>query len=550
MFSSIWSYIIFGGIVVIGAGAAIVAFDDDNDGPSQKTEIVEVLPNSSTSAQSLDDKPIKNKDVVISNEKEEDESSNNLASLENEIKDNEITSSPQNSNDHVIAELKVRNAKISEKGFVEVAGTGQKNWNIWLELEDAQQKKTKLSESQINQKGDWELASRREISPGHYKLKLAMSSPDGQHVEFLKQTIPLVVLEQNNDINLAEKVSTVEKEISNEDEINDENDIKSAREVNEQIKKNPSNVTPDQEDESEAVLLGDIKQITSNNDENIADEEAKRIELSNLSDEVKEKIEQIADIDVEQLQDALDNKQKFDGKIDQDLEKRDPMFVAHVNLSSNGNFYIEGRGHAGDFIRHFVDGLYIGDAPIDMNGRWNLTTNLDLENGKHILLSQDRDRVLGVVYAQNTHIFTSEKETEPEQTSPDENIIIVQNEAEEININENPDSDDKTLLEQPAETEDSVAVLQQEQQLSERINDPKNDEKNTQKLQQQDPTAEIENANLKPPFIIISAGDNLWDLATKIYGNGFEFEKIYASNKALIQNPDLIYPGQQFTVPK
>jgi nucleoid-associated protein YgaU len=41
----------------------------------------------------------------------------------------------------------------------------------------------------------------------------------------------------------------------------------------------------------------------------------------------------------------------------------------------------------------------------------------------------------------------------------------------------------------------------------------------------------------------------LWSLARQRYGSGFEYTLIYEANKDQIRDPDLIYPGQVFTLP-
>lgn len=48
----------------------------------------------------------------------------------------------------------------------------------------------------------------------------------------------------------------------------------------------------------------------------------------------------------------------------------------------------------------------------------------------------------------------------------------------------------------------------------------------------------------------VKKGDNLWTLAKKFYGSGADYTKIYEANKdAIGKNPNLIYPGQTFTIP-
>lgn len=45
-------------------------------------------------------------------------------------------------------------------------------------------------------------------------------------------------------------------------------------------------------------------------------------------------------------------------------------------------------------------------------------------------------------------------------------------------------------------------------------------------------------------------GDCLWKIAQKFYGAGAQYTKIYEANKGVIgSNPNLIYPGQVFTIP-
>ncbi len=45
-------------------------------------------------------------------------------------------------------------------------------------------------------------------------------------------------------------------------------------------------------------------------------------------------------------------------------------------------------------------------------------------------------------------------------------------------------------------------------------------------------------------------GDNLWNIARAHYGDGFRYTVIYGANKDQIRDPDLIYPGQVFSLPK
>ena len=50
--------------------------------------------------------------------------------------------------------------------------------------------------------------------------------------------------------------------------------------------------------------------------------------------------------------------------------------------------------------------------------------------------------------------------------------------------------------------------------------------------------------------VIIRRGDNLWRISRRVYGRGVRYTTIYLANKDQIRDPDMIWPGQVFTVPK
>lgn len=53
-----------------------------------------------------------------------------------------------------------------------------------------------------------------------------------------------------------------------------------------------------------------------------------------------------------------------------------------------------------------------------------------------------------------------------------------------------------------------------------------------------------------PKTVTVVAGDCLWNLAKKYYGDGAQYKKIYEANKAVIgSNPSLIKPGQKLVIP-
>lgn len=49
--------------------------------------------------------------------------------------------------------------------------------------------------------------------------------------------------------------------------------------------------------------------------------------------------------------------------------------------------------------------------------------------------------------------------------------------------------------------------------------------------------------------VVVQPGNSLWRLARRAYGDGIQYTMIFEANRDQIRDPDLIYPGQVFTLP-
>lgn len=54
---------------------------------------------------------------------------------------------------------------------------------------------------------------------------------------------------------------------------------------------------------------------------------------------------------------------------------------------------------------------------------------------------------------------------------------------------------------------------------------------------------------VRAEIITVQPGYTLWGIAKRSYGDGLLYVKVFAANKAQIRDPNLIYPGQVFSVP-
>ena len=61
------------------------------------------------------------------------------------------------------------------------------------------------------------------------------------------------------------------------------------------------------------------------------------------------------------------------------------------------------------------------------------------------------------------------------------------------------------------------------------------------------------NSSVKPAspakVYVVQAGDSLWSIAQQFYGNPLMWSHIYYANQSKIHDPNLIYQGQQLTIP-
>ncbi len=64
------------------------------------------------------------------------------------------------------------------------------------------------------------------------------------------------------------------------------------------------------------------------------------------------------------------------------------------------------------------------------------------------------------------------------------------------------------------------------------------------------PQADAEVASIAPVSVTVQPGFTLWGIAQERYGDGVFFVQVFEANRDKIKDPNLIYPGQVFTVPE
>jgi nucleoid-associated protein YgaU len=51
-------------------------------------------------------------------------------------------------------------------------------------------------------------------------------------------------------------------------------------------------------------------------------------------------------------------------------------------------------------------------------------------------------------------------------------------------------------------------------------------------------------------FVLVQEGDTLWGIAERELGSGARYTEIFAANREVIEDPDLIFPGQKIRLPQ
>ncbi len=63
------------------------------------------------------------------------------------------------------------------------------------------------------------------------------------------------------------------------------------------------------------------------------------------------------------------------------------------------------------------------------------------------------------------------------------------------------------------------------------------------------PAAPLAPAKVEQVTITVQPGYTLWGIARETFGDGVLYVQVYEANRDKIINPDLIYPGQVFSLP-
>ena len=165
--------------------------------------------------------------------------------------------------------------------------------------------------------------------------------------------------------------------------------------------------------------------------------------------------------------------------------------IAAIDYDAEGRAVLSGRAPGGARLFVYVDNKPAGETVADEDGAWSFTPKAAIAPGLHVIRVDQVDGS-GKVLARAETPF--EQATFP---------LAAQAGT------------------QPAAASDTAAATGQQDA----------------------------NAKAGVGTIVVQPGNTLWRLARESYGAGVRYTVIYEANKEQITNPNLIYPGQVFSVP-
>ncbi|KPA22281.1 LysM domain/BON superfamily protein [Shimia sp. SK013] len=245
-----------------------------------------------------------------------------------------------------------------------------------------------------------------------------------------------------------------------------------------------------------------------------------------------------------------------------EAEVTSAVSIDAISYSDNGAVIVAGRGLAKSFVRLYLNNASIETAPVDEAGQWRAEL-LEIDAGLYTLRADEVDASGKVL----SRVETPFKRETPKRVA----------EARQLaQAADTPQSEPATPAAEPAEPaadaaqvaaaepapveqtqpEVAAAVEAGAETTSEAASQPVVESQPEVTPEQPAPaptTASQPAVTPKKPavqIITVQPGSSLWAIARERYGEGPMYVRVFEANKDKIRDPDLIYPGQVFTVPE
>ncbi|MCV2868965.1 LysM peptidoglycan-binding domain-containing protein [Defluviimonas sp. WL0002] len=211
-----------------------------------------------------------------------------------------------------------------------------------------------------------------------------------------------------------------------------------------------------------------------------------------------------------------------------------------ISYDIQGNVVIAGRGTPGNFVRLYLDNKPVAITEVAPGGSWSVGL-VGIAAALYRLRADQIDASGKVM---------SRVETPFQREAPETVAAALASSGAESTA-----SEAGTATENAAEPTEAVDVTASVGTAAE----PVQSETVEAAAGSTDPAAQAAEVQAATPdapgkvtgarIVTVQPGFTLWGIATENYGNGLLYVRVYEANKDQIRDPDLIYPGQIFTVP-
>lgn len=220
--------------------------------------------------------------------------------------------------------------------------------------------------------------------------------------------------------------------------------------------------------------------------------------------------------------------------------------VDTITYTATGAVQLGGRGQGAGFVRIYLDQAEVGTVEIGADGLW-ATTLQDIAAGIYTL-RVDQIGADGKVTSRFETPFKRETLESLAAASAADPVATVDPATTEPAAAE-PAASDAAPAE-PATTEPAAAQTA----TAEPVAEPEAVAPVAAETAAAEPaapeTATAEPAKPAPVTITVQPGFTLWGIAEQNFGDGVAYVQVFEANKDKIRDPDLIYPGQVFTIPQ
>lgn len=219
------------------------------------------------------------------------------------------------------------------------------------------------------------------------------------------------------------------------------------------------------------------------------------------------------------------------------------VMIDTITYTPAGEVQIGGRGAAGAGLRIYLDNAETATAEVPESGLW-LATLPDTPPGIYTLRVDQLDGA-GKVTSRFETPFKRETPEALAAASGTEPATPAPAPAPDAPAQPQAEAPDPAAPEAPAETAAAEAVAPEVEPTltpTEAASAPE-----APAAPQADPAPAPAAA---PVTVTVQPGFTLWGIAQDRYGDGVLYVQVFEANKDKIKDPDLIYPGQVFSVPE